>query len=246
MESDFDTAIQRLTAWIRDYGDAKPTAFVGDLSMVLLAAKETRQRSDREAAMHAQLTALQAENEELREQLADTCDRARRYAEELIEVQSGKECESQRWAATWRKKYDEAMAAVGRFKEALAIARENITDERVLANLLDIVAYRDTQPGEATQRLLGNPTFRWQQIYEGCDDEIHWALCDDESDKEGLVSDCYLVLLASYPTCCDGKPLSDQWLPKRIIELLNRHGVTDQGQNKPEVTSNTVMETRKL
>jgi hypothetical protein len=38
--SDFDTALQRLTAWVRDYGDSKPREFIGDLSLVLLAAKE--------------------------------------------------------------------------------------------------------------------------------------------------------------------------------------------------------------
>jgi hypothetical protein len=39
--SDFDTAIQRLTAWVRDYGEAKPKEFIGDVSLVLLAAKDT-------------------------------------------------------------------------------------------------------------------------------------------------------------------------------------------------------------
>ena len=40
--TDFDVAIQRLTAWIRDHGDAKPKEFIGDLSIVLLAAKDSR------------------------------------------------------------------------------------------------------------------------------------------------------------------------------------------------------------
>ena len=39
--SDFDIALQRLTAWVRDYGDAKPRVFIGDLTLVLMAAKES-------------------------------------------------------------------------------------------------------------------------------------------------------------------------------------------------------------
>lgn len=38
--SDFDHAVQRLTAWLRDYGDAKPKVFIGDVTMVLLAAQD--------------------------------------------------------------------------------------------------------------------------------------------------------------------------------------------------------------
>ena len=40
--TDFDIAIERLTAWVRDYGDAKPKEFIGDVSILLLAAREAR------------------------------------------------------------------------------------------------------------------------------------------------------------------------------------------------------------
>jgi len=40
--TDAEVAIQRLTAWVRDYGDSKPQAFVGDVSMLLLIAKESQ------------------------------------------------------------------------------------------------------------------------------------------------------------------------------------------------------------
>ena len=41
-ETDLDIAIERLTAWIRDYGDSKEPVFIGDLSMVVLAARDHR------------------------------------------------------------------------------------------------------------------------------------------------------------------------------------------------------------
>ena len=47
--TDFDIAIERLTAWVRDYGEAKPKVFIGDVSMLLLAAREAR--SDRAARL---------------------------------------------------------------------------------------------------------------------------------------------------------------------------------------------------
>ena len=37
--TDAEIAVQRLTAWVRDFGDKKEPAFIGDLSMVLLLAK---------------------------------------------------------------------------------------------------------------------------------------------------------------------------------------------------------------
>jgi hypothetical protein len=40
--TDAEAAIERLTAWVRDYGDSKPQAFVGDVSMLLLIAKESQ------------------------------------------------------------------------------------------------------------------------------------------------------------------------------------------------------------
>jgi hypothetical protein len=38
--TDREAAIQRLTAWVRDCGDAKPRAFFGDVSILLMIAKE--------------------------------------------------------------------------------------------------------------------------------------------------------------------------------------------------------------
>ena len=40
--TDAEAAIERLTAWVRDYGDSKPQAFIGDVSMLLLIAKESQ------------------------------------------------------------------------------------------------------------------------------------------------------------------------------------------------------------
>lgn len=37
--TDAEIAIERLTAWVRDYGDAKPRGFIGDISMLLVIAK---------------------------------------------------------------------------------------------------------------------------------------------------------------------------------------------------------------
>jgi uncharacterized protein YigA (DUF484 family) len=41
--TDADIAIQRLTAWVRDYGDSKPKEFIGDVSMLLMLAAESKQ-----------------------------------------------------------------------------------------------------------------------------------------------------------------------------------------------------------
>ena len=40
MASDLEVAIERLTNWMRDYGELKSPTFIGDLSIVLLAANE--------------------------------------------------------------------------------------------------------------------------------------------------------------------------------------------------------------
>lgn len=37
--SDAEIALERLTAWVREYGDSKPQVFVGDVSMLLAIAK---------------------------------------------------------------------------------------------------------------------------------------------------------------------------------------------------------------
>jgi len=42
---DFDIAMQRLTTWVRDYGDTKPREFIGDITIVLMVARDVdRQR----------------------------------------------------------------------------------------------------------------------------------------------------------------------------------------------------------
>ena len=43
------------------------------------------------------------------------------------------------------------------------------------------------------------PRFFWKQCYEIDEEEVHWALCDTESEKAGKCSCAYMVLLADYP-----------------------------------------------
>jgi len=74
---------------------------------------------------------------------------------------------------------------------------------------------------------MEKPRYFWEQRYEMPNGHVHWALCDTNSEKEGKVSCAYMVLFADYPTCCDGRPLSEQTIPKRIVELLNRYGLHD-------------------
>lgn len=62
--------------------------------------------------------------------------------------------------------------------------------------------------------------YYWDQCYE-LGPSIHWALCDDESREDGLVSCAYMVLAAEYETCMDGRPLPEQFMPKKIVDLLN-------------------------
>lgn len=63
---------------------------------------------------------------------------------------------------------------------------------------------------------------------------MHWALNDTHSTREGKVSCCYMVLFADYPTCIDGKPLSEQSMPKRIVDLLNGDASHSAQQAKVE------------
>jgi hypothetical protein len=65
------------------------------------------------------------------------------------------------------------------------------------------------------------PTYSWKQIYGMGDGVFHWALCDNESERDGKVSCAYMVLLADYPTGMDGKPVGEQFMPKKITEALN-------------------------
>ena len=39
--TDAQIALERLTAWVRDYGDQKPKEFVRDITELLIAAKES-------------------------------------------------------------------------------------------------------------------------------------------------------------------------------------------------------------
>ena len=40
MKRDGEIAVERLTAWLRDYGDEKPRVFIGDVSHAVLMAKQ--------------------------------------------------------------------------------------------------------------------------------------------------------------------------------------------------------------
>lgn len=64
-------------------------------------------------------------------------------------------------------------------------------------------------------------------------DEVHWALRDTESTKEGKVTCAYMVLLSNYPTALDGKPVSEQFMPALIVELLNAHFATPNVPHEP-------------
>ncbi len=72
--------------------------------------------------------------------------------------------------------------------------------------------------------------FRWEQCYEMCDGEIHWALKDTATDADSAADGCggrvtcaYMVLLQSCPHGLDGRPLDQQVMPALIVELLNKH-----------------------
>lgn len=56
--SDFDDAVARLTAWVRNYGDAKPRVFIGDVMMVLLAARDTERLTQELAAVRESVRTL--------------------------------------------------------------------------------------------------------------------------------------------------------------------------------------------
>ena len=69
--SDIDTAVQRLTAWVRDYGDSKPREFIGDVTMLLVAAKES-------SRLHGEI-----------ERLRDIVAHCRRYAPSVVAAAEG-------------------------------------------------------------------------------------------------------------------------------------------------------------
>ena len=70
-------------------------------------------------------------------------------------------------------------------------------------------------------RKEGIVKYFWKHCY-GIGNDLHWALCDEESDKEKKVTDHLMVLFATEPKCLDGQPLTEQPMPKRIVDLLNR------------------------
>ena len=53
--SDYDDAVSRLTARVRQYGDTKPRVFIGDVTMVLLAAQDAVRLQAKLAAAEALL-----------------------------------------------------------------------------------------------------------------------------------------------------------------------------------------------
>lgn len=54
--TDFDIAIERLACWVRDYGDEIPKALVGDVTMVLAAAKDLKRIADENEALRSRLS----------------------------------------------------------------------------------------------------------------------------------------------------------------------------------------------
>lgn len=68
--------------------------------------------------------------------------------------------------------------------------------------------------------------FYWKQSYE-IGNRVHWALHDTKTDEErprmSRVTCPYMVLYAAYPVAINGKPVSEQYWPKLIAELLTAH-----------------------
>jgi ADP-ribose pyrophosphatase YjhB (NUDIX family) len=73
-ETDFNIAVQRLTAWIRDYGEKKAPVFMGDLSMVLLAAKEN-------LGLHQEIERLRKSDADKHQLYKIVCDELERMRE---------------------------------------------------------------------------------------------------------------------------------------------------------------------
>jgi len=74
---------------------------------------------------------------------------------------------------------------------------------------------------------MEKPRYFWKQCYEMPNGDLHWALCDTDSEKEGRVSCAYMVLGADLSDVLRREPVSEQTIPKRIVELLNRYGLHD-------------------
>lgn len=56
--TDFETAVQRLTAWLRDYGPTKSWPFVDDITLVLTVAKEAARYSEENVQLQAKLATV--------------------------------------------------------------------------------------------------------------------------------------------------------------------------------------------
>ena len=64
------------------------------------------------------------------------------------------------------------------------------------------------------------PFYFWKKCYE-IGDEVHWALCDQESYENGGVTCFHMILFSPTESGIDGKPVSEQPIPKKIVDLLN-------------------------
>lgn len=60
----------------------------------------------------------------------------------------------------------------------------------------------------------------WKQCYE-IGDRLHWALCDEESEKVGKVTCVYMVLLSDHFRCFDGLDVDQQDGPVKVVKALN-------------------------
>jgi len=135
-------------------------------------------------------------------------------------MQTGYHCsafEAHAIAKEWRA----TQAELERLRAELETSRLELLNLRNKFAILTLVLKDDKDgPKRYKDDKDGPKRYYWKQCYE-LDNGTHWALCDTESDKFGRVSDLYLVLHCHYPTCIDGQPLSEQELPKRIVDLLN-------------------------
>jgi hypothetical protein len=61
--------------------------------------------------------------------------------------------------------------------------------------------------------------YRWEQCYE-MNDGVYWAIVDDDSQAEGMVSSHLLVVNHCWAESL-GVPFQENEFPKRIVQLLN-------------------------
>lgn len=62
--------------------------------------------------------------------------------------------------------------------------------------------------------------YRWEQCYELAEGEVLWAIVDDVSHSEGLITSHLLVVNHEWADSF-GVPFPECPLPKRIVSLLN-------------------------